>query len=258
LSQVSANLIGVTDAIFIGNGRPGLSSANLRGLGEGSTLVLLNGRRVANYATTGGAVNLNFIPVAAIDRVEILKDGASAIYGADALAGVINFVLREDFRGVLLSAYGAATQHGGGNQQQATVTAGIRRPGCRPFQRLCDRQFSEQRALVARDRPFSRTAYRPDEYIDNGRERDATFPANIRVNQGNQFTFVNPSFAAGCMPPFSVPVRGTQMCGYDHLSFINLLPPVERTNVFAGATWRVAPDHQVFGQYLYRMTGTNG
>jgi len=66
LSQVSANLIGRTDAIFIGNPQARLSSANLRGLGEGSTLVLLNGRRAANYAANGGTVNLNFIPVAAI------------------------------------------------------------------------------------------------------------------------------------------------------------------------------------------------
>ena len=124
MSQVSANLIGTTDAVFIGNGRPGLSSANLRGLGEGSTLVLLNGRRAANFATTGSTVNLNFIPVAAIERVEILKDGASAIYGADAMAGVVNFVLRQDFRGLFFSAYGAVTEHGGGNQQQATLTAG--------------------------------------------------------------------------------------------------------------------------------------
>jgi iron complex outermembrane receptor protein len=116
LSQVSANLIGRTDVIFVGNPQSGLSSANLRSLGEGSTLVLLNGRRAANYAANGGTVSLNFIPVSAIERIEILKDGASAIYGADAMAGVINFILRKDFCGVQLSAYGAATQHGGGNQ----------------------------------------------------------------------------------------------------------------------------------------------
>ena len=78
---------------------PGLSSANLRGLGDGSTLVLLNGRRLANYAFDGEAVDLNSIPSAAIDRVEVLKDGASAIYGTDAIAGVINFILRKDYSG---------------------------------------------------------------------------------------------------------------------------------------------------------------
>ena len=247
MSQVSANLIGTTDATFIGNGRPGLSSANLRGLGEGSTLVLLDGRRAANFATTGSTVNLNFIPVAAIERVEILKDGASAIYGADAIAGVVNFVLRKDYRGLYASAYGAVTEHGGGNQQQATLTAGYGDLTADRFNVFVTANYQNNDALPARDRPFSRTAYRPDEYIDNGRDRDATFPANIRIND----SWVNPSFAAGCMPPFSVPVPGKQWCGYDHLSFINLLPPVERTNVFAGATWQLAPNHQLFAQYLY-------
>ena len=247
MSQVSANLIGTTDAIFIGNGRPGLSTVNLRGLGEGSTLVLLNGRRAANYATTGSTVNLNFIPVAAIERVEILKDGASAIYGADAMAGVINFVLRKDFRGLYVSGYGAVTEHGGGDQQQATLTAGYGDPTTDRFNVFVTANYQKNDALPARDRVFSRTAYRPDEYIDNGRDRDITFPANIRI--GN--VFVNPSFAGECMPPFSVPVPGKQWCGYDHLSFINLLPPVERTNVFAGATWQFTPNHQLFAQYLH-------
>jgi iron complex outermembrane receptor protein len=251
MSQISANLTGTADAIFIGNGRPGMSSANLRGLGEGSTLVLLNGRRVANYATTGTAVNLNFIPVTAIDRVEILKDGASAIYGADAMAGVINFILRKDYQGVLLSAYGTATQHGGGNQQQATLTAGYGDLSADRFNVFVTVNYQNNEALPARDRPFSSTAYRPDENVDNRRDRDATFPANIRIDQGNRTIFLNPSFATGCMPPYSVPVSGTQMCGYNHLAFVNLLPPVERTNVFAGATWQVAPDHQLFAQSLY-------
>jgi iron complex outermembrane receptor protein len=251
MSQISANLIGITDAIFIGNGRPGLSTANLRGLGEGSTLVLLNGRRLANHATTGGAFNLNFIPVAAIERVEILKDGASAIYGADAMAGVINFVLRKDFSGVQASAYAAVTEHGGGNQQQATVTAGYGDLTADRFNVFVIANYQNNEALPARDRPFSSTAYRPDEFIDNGRDRDATFPANIRIGSPDSPLWVNPSFATGCMPPFSVPVSGKQSCGYDHLSFVNLLPPVERTNALAGATWQIAPDHQLFAQYLY-------
>jgi iron complex outermembrane receptor protein len=70
-------------------------------------------------------VNLNFIPVAAIERVEVLKDGASAIYGADAMAGVINFILRKDFGGAQVTAYGADTERGGGRRQLASATAGL-------------------------------------------------------------------------------------------------------------------------------------
>src|SRR6185312_12298239 len=132
MSHVSANIGAFSDALSIGAQfnprdivpRPGLSSINLRGIGDGSTLVLVNGRRVANYAFDGGAVDVNTLPIAAIDRVEILKDGASAIYGTDAIAGVVNFILRKDFSGVDMSGYGAVTGHGGGNQYQANVTAG--------------------------------------------------------------------------------------------------------------------------------------
>src|SRR5512143_648735 len=114
MAKVSANLLGFSDIASFGS--PGLSSVNLRGIGSGSTLVLLNGRRVANYAFDGGAVDVNSIPLSAVERVEILKDGASAIYGADAIAGVVNFILRKNFTGIELNGSGNWTEQGGGNQ----------------------------------------------------------------------------------------------------------------------------------------------
>ncbi len=78
----------------------GQSMVNLRGFGESSTLVLVNGRRWPQASSFGsGAVNLNGVPFSAIERVEVLTDGASAIYGAEAQAGVINFILRKDWQG---------------------------------------------------------------------------------------------------------------------------------------------------------------
>ena len=74
-------------------GTNGLSAANLRGQGAAATLVLLNGRRVAAHGLTGGAVDVNQVPFAALERVEVLKDGASAIYGTDAIGGVISLNL---------------------------------------------------------------------------------------------------------------------------------------------------------------------
>eukprot|EP01034_Spumella_vulgaris_P002315 gene2315-3007_t len=76
----------------------GASFASLRGLGPNATLVLLNGRRVGNHGASGKAVDLNSIPLGAIQRVEILKDGASAIYGTDAIGGVVNFILKTDYQ----------------------------------------------------------------------------------------------------------------------------------------------------------------
>ena len=83
----------------------GYAAASLRGLGSARTLVLLNGRRLANTAFSGTSVDINSIPLSAIERVEVLTDGASAIYGTDAIGGVINFILRKDFTGVEASAY---------------------------------------------------------------------------------------------------------------------------------------------------------
>ena len=81
------------------NNREQGSSVNLRGIAEGTTLVLLNGRRLAP-GFRSAAVDISALPLSAIERVEILTDGASALYGSDAVGGVVNFILREDFEGV--------------------------------------------------------------------------------------------------------------------------------------------------------------
>ncbi len=105
-------------------GTNGLSSANLRGQGSAATLVLLNGRRIAAHGLQGSAVDVNQIPFPAIERVEILKDGASAIYGTDAIGGVINFITRKDYQGLTLNASTDITEAGGGNIYRLSATAG--------------------------------------------------------------------------------------------------------------------------------------
>nr|WP_269106695.1 TonB-dependent receptor [Massilia sp. TS11] len=105
-------------------GNNGASSANLRGQGADSTLVLLNGRRVATHGMKGQAVDLNSIPMAAIERVEVLKDGASAIYGTDAIGGVINFILKTNYEGAQISGFHDKTQMGGGDIDRVTFLAG--------------------------------------------------------------------------------------------------------------------------------------
>lgn len=105
-------------------GTNGLSAANLRGQGSAATLVLLNGRRIAAHGLSGSAVDVNQIPFAIIDRVEILKDGASAIYGTDAVGGVINFITRKDYQGVGVQGLTDVTQEGNGNIYRVSATAG--------------------------------------------------------------------------------------------------------------------------------------
>src|SRR3982750_82341 len=94
----------------------GTATIRMRGLAETNTLVLLNGRRLpvnALYDSSGAgaAVDVNMIPISAIERVEILKDGGSAIYGADAVAGVVNFITRKDFQGIEVTGrYGISSE----------------------------------------------------------------------------------------------------------------------------------------------------
>ena len=95
---------GLTTASASGATTGGISAVSLHGLTSIRTLVLLNGRRIAPYGIgfTGDSVSVdvNSIPLAAIERVEVLKDGASAVYGSDAIAGVVNFILRQEFKAV--------------------------------------------------------------------------------------------------------------------------------------------------------------
>jgi len=105
-------------------GNNGATSANLRGQGSNATLILLNGRRVASHGLNGGVVDLNSIPFAAIERVEVLKDGASAIYGTDAVGGVINFITKDDFQGLVANTSSDITEDGGGNIFRYSLVGG--------------------------------------------------------------------------------------------------------------------------------------
>ena len=108
----------------------GVSSVSLRGLGSQRTLVLINGRRVAGGGTItdSTSVDINGIPLQAVERVEVLKDGASAIYGSDAIAGVINFIMRKDFQGAEVSAYGGGTSGGGAGTRRIDALLGLGDP----------------------------------------------------------------------------------------------------------------------------------
>jgi len=113
------------------NSRGDNANVNLRGIGAGNTLVLLNGRRLAPHPVTsndGGVpafyTNVNQLPTQGIERIDILRDGASAIYGSDAVAGVINFISRRDLRGTELRTRIGIPERGDGRNLQATLTSG--------------------------------------------------------------------------------------------------------------------------------------
>ena len=140
----------------------GASFANLRGLGPTGTLVLLNGRRMTTHGTSGGAVDLNTIPMEAVARVEVLKDGASAIYGTDAIGGVINFILKSDFTGVSIG--GTVTQplaSGGGDTKSAFVTAGKGRLDTDGFNLMASLTVDKTAILRGVDRAWA-TGFQPE------------------------------------------------------------------------------------------------
>lgn len=105
------------------NGGNGSTQLSLRNLGSGRTLVLINGRRHVPYAT-GGTVDLNAIAPATIERIDVLLDGASSVYGADAVAGVVNFITRNDFEGAELSVFSGASSEGDGEITDWSFTMG--------------------------------------------------------------------------------------------------------------------------------------
>jgi len=114
----------------VNNGGDGETQISLRSLGAGRTLVLIDGKRMvaggggAGSTFTGGVVDLNTIPTAAIERVEILKDGASAIYGSDAIGGVVNIITRRRMNGIEASAYAGTSQHADGTVYDLSILGG--------------------------------------------------------------------------------------------------------------------------------------
>ncbi|HEY8877630.1 MAG TPA: TonB-dependent receptor [Roseateles sp.] len=138
-------------------GNNGATSANLRGQGSASTLVLLNGRRVAAHGLNGGVVDLNSIPMSAIERVEILKDGASAIYGTDAIGGVINFILRKNYSGLEAEAFADVTEAGGGNIGRVKLTGGWGNLETDRFNVLASVSYSDAKMLRGDQRDFVNT-----------------------------------------------------------------------------------------------------
>lgn len=148
------------------------SSVNLRGLGSGSTLVLLNGHRIAPSSVLADFADISMIPASAIERVETLTDGASSIYGSDAVAGVVNFILRDDFDGLEASLrYGTGTQGGAPGQFRASLTGGT---NWGSGHALAAYEHFGQQHLSVDERDFALKAFAPS-YLLPSQKRDSLF-----------------------------------------------------------------------------------
>jgi len=138
-------------------GNNGASFANLRSQGSGATLILLNGRRVASHGLQGSAVDVNQIPFSAVERVEVLKEGASAIYGTDAIGGVINFILRKDYEGIGIQGFVDAAEEGDHTIYRTSAIAGYGDLSAHGFNIMGAISFSDIPELRGDQRDFVNT-----------------------------------------------------------------------------------------------------
>lgn len=251
-----------------------VAGANLRGLGSASTLILLNGRRVSTHGARGNTVDLNAIPLAAVLRVEVLKDGASAVYGTDAIGGVINFIMRKDFSGVQITGGTNITHDGGGNTTRGAITAGMGDLARDGYNILGSFTMDRQEKLRGSQRDFV-NGHQPDRGLtpDTGGSPFATqnqaantgfgvnppgspvigsytLPvAGLSLNRGNLLSFQNNcelikdtfQYRADVLgPAFYNSARG---CAYDYGKQRVLLQPVDRQNLLVRGTWAFLPNH---------------
>ncbi len=155
------SIAGNAMTVAVNNGGTGSQNISLRGLGSTRTLVLINGKRsvgsgqAASTDGVNGTVDLNIIPISMVERIEVLKDGASAIYGSDAVAGVVNLILKKDFNGLGTNLQYGISSKGDGRQQQYDVTFG-NSGDVSHF--LFGLSWTKYDPILANDRDFSKTA----------------------------------------------------------------------------------------------------
>ena len=262
--------LGTTDRNNNGN-----TSANLRGLGASSTLVLLNGRRISTHGAKANAVDLNSIPLAAVQRVEVLKDGASAIYGTDAIGGVINFILRKDFTGVELTAFADITQHPGGDLHRGSILAGKGDLAKDGFNVMASLTFDKQYRLSGPQRSFA-NGYQPARGLSpdttgtpfatqTGAANTAigatfTVPATgaRTYNRANLLSFQGRCDSVPTMSQYQTALWASPNfafgCAYDYGGAEVLIQPVERTNLVSRGTLQLNANHAAFVEIVASRT----
>jgi iron complex outermembrane receptor protein len=239
-----------------------ISTISLRGLGSARTLILIDGRRSAPYGggstgTAGNSVDISSIPVAAIERVEILQDGASAIYGSDAIAGVVNFILKENFQGVDASVYGGApTRSGGGTEQQGNFFGGFGDLKTDRYNITLGLSFDHTQEILGASRDFA-SRYSPQH--GNDVTSSFAFPANVAVfpapPKGSPTT-INPGVGA-CGPYSLNDVNFPAQCRFDNSSYDSLQPDVKRGNALLNGHYQISDTTQLYAELSYAQVETS-
>ena len=222
------------------------ATVSLRGVGSQRTLVLLDGRRISYAPTLSGAANLNTLPLASVERIEILRDSASAVYGSDAIGGVINVILRKDFEGVQLSAGMGRPTQDGGDEASGSIVGGI---SSARGNLLFSLEHSERDRIFNGDRLFSRTglssfgfpgsfgATDPVSGAFAGTFPDARCPAGGPRFDGSQFQDSN---STGTGPG--------NLCQFNYARTSANEASIRRDNLFVNGTFEISDDTQFFGR----------
>ncbi|OYU79029.1 MAG: TonB-dependent receptor, partial [Burkholderiales bacterium PBB5] len=263
--------LGTTDRNNNGN-----SSANLRGLGANSTLVLLNGRRVSTHGAKGNAVDLNSIPMAAVERVEVLKDGASATYGTDAIGGVINFILRRDYTGLEATAFIDKTQAGGGDLYRGSLLGGKGNLATDGFNLMASITFDQQKKLGGSGERAFANGFQPDhglspdttgsdvatQTVAAGTALGATYSlpntGAQTYNRANLLSFQGKCDTIAMQSQYQATLWGNlgfaNGCAFDYGGSAVLIQPIERTNVVARGTVALGKDTVGFVEFTGSRT----
>jgi len=198
----------------------GNAEVSLRGLGSDNTLVLLNGQRLPTDAVTG-AVDLNLIPMAAVERIEVLKDGASAIYGSDALGGVVNIITRKDFQGTEVSVEQTTPSLRGGKQDNISIVNGF---NARRLNMVNVMQYRDNSAVYSRDRSWS----------NDGVSQIGAAPRYTGTDG-------NSHIAGGC-PPANIKHTPTgDVCTYKYSNDQNDIPDLKSFGLMSESNIEVSP-----------------
>jgi len=251
----------ITSSASINGGGGGVQSASIHSIGTDYTLVLLNGKRMAPYGT-GSAVNLASIPLAAVEKVEILTDGASTLYGSDAIAGVVNFILKKNQTDLNIDLTYNRPQHKGGQSANVSITKGFGDLQQDGFNVMLAYSHDQAKALNADQREFANSGVRK---FSQGGKQYATWqnsinsiPANAEVvdSAGNDVAFSPDLVNNGkCSGPNTFARGG--VCRYDYAATVELLPELKRDSLFTSGTLKISDKTRLSGEFVYsKFTST--
>ena len=211
-------------------------------------------------------VDLSAIPFSAIERVEVLKDGASAVYGSDAIAGVINFIMRSDYRGAEVTGYyGAPTRGGGGEQWQGSASVGFGDLAKDRYNVFFTASYHEDKALDQKDRNFSNSSYKPDIgliAISSNTNPGLITTGGIGVvnnSSGVPVLAANPANPqCGHNTFFNDDILGTG-CYFDPSATpgVQMIPNNKLTNVFGSGQFQINNDWTAYAQGMYSRQETH-